>query len=112
MSTAIQAGGMSLILGAIAATYALLRIATRPVVGHALSQDVAVALLIAAALLLLGLPGLYAAQREATGVPGLVGHGLIGTGVLLLVVVAAGPIIRRPTSPRPSIRSCSGWASR
>ena len=90
---ALQLGGGALMAGALVSTYALLRISTRPVVGQVLSGDVAAALLLATGLLLLGLPALYAVQAAQSGTPGLVGHVLLGTGLLLNVVVAAGPLL-------------------
>ncbi|HET9085396.1 MAG TPA: hypothetical protein VFN41_13430 [Candidatus Limnocylindrales bacterium] len=93
MSTPIALGGLALVAGAIVSTYAILRISTRPVIGQALSTDVAAALVIAAALLLLGLPALYAVQAMQSGAVGLLGHALLSTGLLLMVIVAAGPLL-------------------
>jgi hypothetical protein len=93
MNMPIALGGAALVAGAIASTYAVLRISTRPVIGQALTSDVAAALVIAAALLLLGFPALYAVQAQATGLIGLLGHALLSTGLLLLVIVAAGPLL-------------------
>ena len=98
MDTAIAWGGAALVAGAIASTYAVLRISTRPVIGQALTPDVAAVLVVAAALLLLGLPALYAVQAQATGVIGLLGHALLSTGLLLLVIVAAGPLLHPTTN--------------
>jgi hypothetical protein len=50
-------------------------------------------LLVSAALLLLSLPAMYAVQADAAGVLGLVGHTLLMTGLLLLVVLAATPLL-------------------
>jgi hypothetical protein len=93
VSTPIALGGIALVAGAIAATYAILRISTRPVIGQALSTDVAAALLIAAALLLLGLPALYAVQAMQSGALGLLGHALLSIGLLLMVIVATEPLL-------------------
>ena len=98
MSAAVGVGGALLTAGAVLFTFAVLRISTRPVVGQALAPDVAAALLGSAALLLLGLPALYAAQGSETGLLGLVGHGLLSTGLLLLVVVSANPMLH-PAAP-------------
>ena len=94
MNAPIALGGAALVTGAIASTYAVLRISARPVIGQALTPDVATALLLAAALLLLGFPALYAVQAQASGVAGLLGHALLSTGLLLLVIVAAGPLLQ------------------
>lgn len=93
MIAAIGLGGGALAAGALVAGYALLRIATRPVVGQALDRDVAAALLVATALLLLGLPALYAVQAHATGALGIAAHALLTVGLLLLVLVAAEPLL-------------------
>ena len=47
-----------------------------------------------AALLLLSLPAMYAVQADAAGILGLVGHALLAIGLLLLVVVAATPLLQ------------------
>jgi hypothetical protein len=101
MDMPIAYGGAALAAGAIAATYAVLRISTRPVVGQELTSDVAAALVIAAALSLLGLPALYAVQAAASGAIGLLGHALLSIGFLLQVIVAAGPLLH-PTANLPT----------
>ena len=93
MPLALDLAGLALIGGAVAAGIAMLRIAVRPVVGQALSPDAAGLLLLSAALLLLAMPAVYAVQAHATGVPGLVAHVLLSTGLLLFVIVAATPLV-------------------
>jgi hypothetical protein len=93
MHAAIPFGGLALIGGAVALGLACVLIALRPVVGQAIGPDAAALLIAAAALLLLGLPAMYAVQAEASGVPGLVAHVLLATGLLLLVIVAATPLL-------------------
>ena len=93
MPLAVNLAGLALIGGAAAAGIAMGRIAVRPVVGQALSADVAAMLLVAAALLLLAMPAIYTVQAHATGVPGLVAHALLSTGLLLFVIVAATPLV-------------------
>ena len=39
---------------------------------------------------------MYARQANAAGWPGLVGYGLLQSGVLLLVVLAATPLLTQP----------------
>ena len=97
MSAAIHWSGIVLVGGALALAVALILISSRPVIGTALSPDVAVLLLVSAALLLLSLPAVYAVQADATGVLGLVAHALLSTGLLLLVVVAATPLLHPST---------------
>jgi hypothetical protein len=93
MIGAIELGGGALVAGALVSMYALVRISTRPVVGQVLAGDVAAALILAAALLLLGLPAIHAVQAAESGSLGLIGHALLTVGLLLLVVVAAGPLL-------------------
>jgi hypothetical protein len=93
VTAAISSGGLALVAGAAMLGLAILRISTQPVVGQALGSDVAALLLVSAALLLLGTPALYAVQAAATGVRGLVAHALLSAGLLLLVVVAATPLL-------------------
>ncbi len=102
MSTAIHWSGPVLVGGAVTLGLAIILIAREPVVGQALSSEVAALLLSAAALLLLSLPAMYAAQAGAAGALGLVGHALLSIGLLLLVVVAATPLLH------PSLNTPSG----
>lgn len=46
-----------------------------------------------AALLIVALPGMYAAQASAVGLVGLIGHALLTLGLLLLVLLAATPLL-------------------
>jgi hypothetical protein len=93
VTSAIPSGGLALVAGAVTFGLAILRISTRPVVGQALGSDVAALLLASATLLLLGAPALYAVQAARTGVGGLVAHVLLSAGLLLLIVVAATPLL-------------------
>ena len=93
MNTAIHWSGPVLIGGAVAFGLAIILISVRPVIGATLSPDVAALGLVATALLLLSLPAMYAVQADAAGVLGLVGHALLTIGLLLLVLVAAVPLL-------------------
>ncbi|HET7704225.1 MAG TPA: hypothetical protein VFK35_12570 [Candidatus Limnocylindrales bacterium] len=88
--------------GALALGLAISLISLRPVVNQPFSPAVAALLFGSAVLLLLALPGMYAAQADATGTLGLVGHALLMTGLLLPVVIAATPLLH------PSIMKASG----
>lgn len=105
MSAAIHWSGPVLVGGAITIGLAVILIASRPVIGAVLRPDAAAILLLAAALLLLSLPAMYAVQADATGIPGVVGHALLTTGLLLLVVLAATPLlypsVNAPTREHP-----------
>jgi hypothetical protein len=102
MSAAIHWSGPVLIGGAIALGLAVVLISLRPVIGAVLTSDVSGLLLVAAALLLLSLPAMYAVQSDAVGTLGLVGHALLSTGLLLLVVLAATPLLH------PSVNAATG----
>lgn len=93
VTAAIQWSGPVLVGGAIALGAAVILISSRPVIAATLSPDVAALLLASAALLLLSLPAMYAVQADAAGALGLVGHILLATGLLLLVLVAASPLL-------------------
>lgn len=93
MNAAIHWSGLALILGAFALAVATASSSVRPIVGGPSPKASAALLMVAAALLLLGLPGMYAAQADATGLLGLGGHALHATGMLLLVAFAAPPLL-------------------
>jgi hypothetical protein len=101
MNAAIHWSGPALVGGAVALAVAIGLISVRPVVGQALSTDVAALLLGSAALLLLSLPAMYAVPAEKAGVLGSVAHALLATGLLLPVVVAATPLLH-PSLDLPS----------
>jgi hypothetical protein len=102
MNAGIHWGGPVLVGGAVMLGLTILLTARQPVVGQALSADVAALLLGAAALLLVSLPAMYAVQADAAGTLGLVAHVLLSIGLLLLVVVAATPLLH------PSLNAPSG----
>ncbi len=82
-----------LIVGALAFGLTLVLIARQPVIGMSMTRDMAALALTSTALLLLSLPAVYVSQADAAGLMGLVGHALLSTGLLLVVVVAATPIL-------------------
>lgn len=94
MSTAIHVSGPVLIGGALLFGLTVLVIASRPVIGATISPDVAALTLGSAAMLLLSLPAVYLVQADATGVLGLVAHALLSVGLLLLVLIAATPLLQ------------------
>jgi hypothetical protein len=101
MSAAIHWSGPLVVCGAVLLGVSIVAISFKPVVNQPLSPGVAALLLLSAALLLVSLPGMYAAQSDAAGMLGLVAHVLLETGVLLLVVIAATPLLY-PTVTEPS----------
>src|SRR5690348_16161766 len=101
MSTAIHWSGPLLVCGAILLGLSIVAISLKPVVNQPLSPGLAAVLLLSAAGFLVSLPGMYAAQADATGLLGLVGHVLLEIGVLLLVLLAATPLLY-PSNSEPS----------
>ncbi len=97
MNAAIHWSGPVLVGGAVAFGLAIMLISARPVIGATISPDVAALMLLSAALLLLSLPAMYGVQADASGMLGLAGHVLLTTGLLLLVVVAAAPLLHPST---------------
>jgi hypothetical protein len=99
---AFRWGGVLLILGATLLGVAIVILSLRPVVNQIFSPSVSLLLLLSSTLLLLSLPAMYARQANAAGWLGLTGHALLQTGVLLLVVISATPILY------PSLKTASG----
>lgn len=85
--------GMSLVLGAALLGVAIVTISLKPVMDQAISPGASLLLLLAAILLLLSLPAMYARQANAAGWLGLAGYGLLQAGVLVLVLAAATPLL-------------------
>jgi hypothetical protein len=101
MTTAIHWSGLALLIGALGFGLTIALISRQPVIGMTMQTGAAALALGSTALLLLALPAVYAVQAEASGPTGLVGHALLATGLLLVVVVAA-PAIVHPTLDLPS----------
>lgn len=93
--------GMLLIFGAALLGIAIVAISLKPVTNQPLSPGGSLLLMLASILLLLSLPAMYARQANAAGWLGLTGYGLLQSGVLLLVVVAATPILYPSLKPEP-----------
>jgi hypothetical protein len=96
----IRLGGVSLIGGAVAFGVAMVVISSGPVGPTSISSQVGTLLLIAGWLLVLSLPALYAVQAEATGSLGLAAHALLSTGLIILLLVSATPVLH-PTADLP-----------
>lgn len=90
---AFRWSGILLILGAALLGIAIVVISLKPVMDQPLLPGASLLLLFSAILLLLSLPAMYARQADAAGWLGLAGHTLLQTGVLLLVVLAAPPLL-------------------
>lgn len=101
MNAAIHWSGPLLSVGGLAFGLTIFLIARQPVVGMSMSPTVAVLAIASTAVLLLSLPAVYAVHAESAGAIGLAGHALLSTGLLLVVVVAAMPILH-PTLEAPT----------
>ena len=99
---AFRWSGLLLILGAVLLGTGIVIISLKPVINQLFSPGVSLLLLLSSILLLLALPAMYARQANAAGWLGLAGYALLQTGVLLLVVIAATPILY------PSIKTATG----
>src|SRR5512134_1932698 len=86
-------GGIFLVAGAALFGVGTVIISFKPVTNQPFSPGVSSLMLLSAVLLLLSLPAMYARQAVAAGWLGLTGFGLLQTGILLLVVVAAPALL-------------------
>lgn len=91
--TAFRWSGIFLIVGASLQGVATVLLAMQPVMNQPLSPGISLLFLLAGIFLLLSLPAVYARQANWAGWPGLVGHGLLETGILLWIVLAAPPLL-------------------
>jgi hypothetical protein len=99
--TASRWSGILLIAGAALLGLAIIVISLKPVMGQPLSQGASLLLLLSSILLLLSLPAMYARQANAAGWLGLTGHGLLQTGILVLVLSAAPTLLFPSLKPTP-----------
>jgi hypothetical protein len=103
---AFRWSGIGLLTGAALLGVTIVIISLKPVVGQPFSPGVGYLLLISSTLLLLSLPAMYARQANAAGWVGLTGYGLLQTGILMLVLIAATPILY----PSLQITPGENWA--
>src|SRR4029077_164684 len=90
---ALRLGGLILIVGAALLGVAIVLVSLNPVVNQVFSPRVSLLFLLSSLLLLLSLPTMYARQAQTAGWLGLIGHALLQSGVLLLVLVAAPALL-------------------
>ncbi len=90
--TAFRWSGIFLMVGASLQGVATVILAMQPVMNQSLSPGISLLFLLAGIFLLLSLPAVYARQTNRAGWLGLVGHGLLETGILLWIVLAAPPL--------------------
>jgi hypothetical protein len=72
------------------------------VMNQVFAPGISLLFLLSSIFLLLSLPAMYARQANAAGWLGLTGHALLQTGILLLVILAATPILY------PSLKTAPG----
>ena len=99
---AFRWSGILMIFGAGLLGIAIVIIAFKPVMDQAFSPGVSFLFLLSSIFLLLALPAMYARQAGAAGWLGLAGHGLLQSGILILVLLASTPILY------PSFKQASG----
>lgn len=99
---AFRWSGILLIVGAALLGVAIVIVSLKPVVSQVFSPGIGLLFLIASIFLLLSLPAMYARQADAAGWLGLAGYVLLQTGILLLVLLAATPILY------PALKTASG----
>src|SRR5688572_19444249 len=90
---ALRLSGYLLVGGAALLGIAIVMLSFRPVINQVFPPGVSVLLMVASLLLLLALPGMYAQQAASAGWVGLVGHVLMHAGIVLIVVIAATPLM-------------------
>ena len=98
---AFRWSGIILVVGAALLGVAIAIISLKPVMEQAFSPGVSLLMLVSSMLLLLSLPAMYARQANAAGWLGLAGHVLLQTGILILVMLAATPLLYPSLKPIP-----------
>ncbi|MCC7359841.1 MAG: hypothetical protein IT317_10210 [Anaerolineales bacterium] len=93
LEIALRGSGLVLVLGAVLFGTTVVLVALRPVERQLFSPGVSLLMLLAAVALLLSLPAMYAQQAGAAGWLGLAGHVLLQAGLVLLVLLAATPLL-------------------
>jgi hypothetical protein len=102
LETAFSWAGLPLIAGGALLGATIVMLALGPAMDGALRPRVAVLMLLASILLLISLPGMYAAQAAAAGWVGAVGYVLLQAGVVFLVALAVTPLLY------PALRQAPG----
>lgn len=98
---ALRLSGVPLMGGAALLGFAIVMLSFDPVINQLFSPRISWLLLLSAILLLLSLPGMYAKQAGSAGWLGLVGHALLQAGTILIVIVAATPLLYPSLSEAP-----------
>jgi hypothetical protein len=99
---AFRWSGILLVAGAALLEVAIVIVSLKPEMSQFFSPGIGLLFLIASIFLLLSLPAMYARQADAAGWLGLAGYVLLQAGILLLVLLAATPILY------PALKTASG----
>ena len=99
---AFRLSGILLVIGAALLGVAIVAISLNPVMEGPLSPGVSRLMLLSSICLLLSLPAMYTRQANSAGWLGLTGYALLQSGILLLVVLAATPLLY------PSLKTAPG----
>ncbi len=99
---ASRASAVLLVAGGALLAVAIVMISTKPVGGQVFSPTAALLLFLGALALLVSLPAVYAKQSTAGGVLALGGYVLLQAGMVLIVALAATPLLY------PSLRVAPG----
>ena len=91
-----------MVVGAALLGIVIVIISLKPVMNQVFSPTVSLLFLLSSIFLLLSLPAMYARQANSAGWLGLTGYALLQSGILLLVVVAATPLLY------PSLKTAPG----
>ncbi len=103
----IRWSGVLLIIGAVLLGTAIVLATLNQVSNQGFSPLVSYLFLLAAILLLVSLPGMYAAQANAAGWLGLAGYALLQAGIVLFAMLAT-PGLWYPSINEPFPESVSG----
>lgn len=98
---AFRWSGILLVLGAALLGAAIVSVSLKPVLEQAFSPGVSLLMLLSSILLILSLPAMYARQANAAGWLGLSGYALLQSGILIMVVLAATPLLYPSLNPIP-----------
>ena len=93
--------GTLLVVGAALLGVAIVIVSLKPVMDQPLSPGASLLMLLSALCLLLSLPAMYFRQADAAGWLGLAGFMLLQAGILILVVLAATPLLYPSFNPIP-----------
>lgn len=91
--TASRVSAVLLMVGAALLAISIVMISSKPVIGQAFSPTASLLLFLASLALLVSLPAMYAKQSAVAGSVGLIGYVLLQAGMVLIVGLAAAPLL-------------------